>query len=67
MLACTSSNYWLAALRNLAGKIMKAVMVFRGLHTERIIVKGYGESTQHDNGQVDMWGESKVWSISSIN
>ena len=50
----------MAALRNLAGKIMKAVMVFRGLHTERIIVKGYGESTQHDNGQVDMWGESKV-------
>ncbi|XP_067949020.1 mediator of RNA polymerase II transcription subunit 27-like [Watersipora subatra] len=41
------------------GKIMKVIMVFRGLHTERIIVKGYGEAAQHENGQVDMWSESK--------
>ena len=41
---------------------MKVIIVFRGLLTERIIVKAYAESTTLENGQVDIWEESKVGS-----
>ena len=41
-------------------KIMKVIIIFRGLLTERILVKGFAEPTSMENGQVDIWTESQV-------
>jgi len=40
-------------------KMMKVIIVFRGLLPERILAKGFAESTSLDNGQVDIWSGSK--------
>jgi hypothetical protein len=40
--------------------MMKVIIVFRGLLPERILAKGFAESTSLDNGQVDIWSGSKV-------
>jgi len=40
--------------------MLKAVIIFRGLLTERIIVKGFGEETENEASQVEIWSESKV-------
>jgi hypothetical protein len=34
--------------------------VLRGLIAERVVIKGFGESTSLDSGQVDIWNESQV-------
>mgnify|MGYP001800910846 FL=1 len=39
---------------------MKVIIIFRGLLTERILVKGFAEPTSMENGQVDIWTESQV-------
>lgn len=44
----------------LTARALKAIVILRGLIAERIIVKGFGEPTNLDNGQVDIWSDSKV-------
>ena len=40
-------------------RILKAVLIFKGLMIEWVIVKGYSEESCRVDGQVDVWSESK--------
>jgi mediator of RNA polymerase II transcription subunit 27 len=41
-------------------RMLKAVLIFKGLMIEWVIVKGYGEeSSMSSDGQVDVWSDSK--------
>jgi len=41
-------------------KILKAIIVFRGLIAERVVVRGFNEPGTLDNGLIDIWTQSKV-------
>jgi len=40
-------------------KILKAVLIFKGLMIEWVVVKGWKEDLVKPDGQVDIWGESR--------
>lgn len=41
------------------GRILKAVVAFKGLMIEWVQVKGFNEEFVNDNGQLDLWSESR--------
>lgn len=41
------------------GRILKAVVAFKGLMIEWVLVKGYSEEFTNENGQLDLWTESR--------
>ena len=41
------------------GRVLHAVLIFKGLMIEWVSVRGYSEDTKKPDGQIDVWGESK--------
>jgi hypothetical protein len=41
------------------GRILKAVVAFKGLMIEWVLVKGFNEEFTNENGQLDLWTESR--------
>jgi len=40
-------------------RILKAVLIFKGLMIEWVVVKGWEENLLKSDGQIDIWGESR--------
>ncbi|KAF4523960.1 hypothetical protein B566_EDAN012433 [Ephemera danica] len=48
-----------AVLQITLGRILKAVVAFKGLMIEWVLVKGFNEEFTNENGQLDLWTESR--------
>ncbi len=41
------------------GRVLRAVVVFKGMVIEWVVIRGWTEESSRDDGQVDVWTESK--------
>jgi mediator of RNA polymerase II transcription subunit 27 len=56
---CLKSLYNEIVFFRSLGRILKAVVAFKGLMIEWVQVKGFNEEFVNDNGQLDLWSESR--------